>query len=101
MEFTGNIQEIVGEAKLTQQKEYLMEGKGKPALSVRRGQREVYVPYPKQILFHKSHESAWETLYGGAAGGGKSFSMLWDAYMFCIKNPGVRTILFRRTFPQL
>ena len=101
MEFIGNIQEMVGEAKLNQQKEYLLEGKGKAALSIRRGQKEVYVPYPKQILFHKSHESAWETLYGGAAGGGKSFSMLWDAYMFCIKNPGVRTILFRRTFPQL
>ncbi len=63
--------------------------------------RTIYTPYPQQMLFHRSHDGAFETLYGGAAGGGKSFSMLWDAYTESIRYPGIHSILFRRTFPQL
>jgi hypothetical protein len=59
----------------------------------------LYQPQAKQILLHQS--SAEETLYGGAAGGGKSFCMLWDAYTYCVHNPGARTIMFRRTYPEL
>lgn len=92
---------MVGVGKLDQQAKYHATGKGKAALSLRKGDKEIYVPYPKQMLFHKSHDLAFETLYGGAAGGGKSFSMLWDAYMHCVTYPGVHCILFRRTFPQL
>lgn len=97
----GDLREMVGKSKLDQQTEYHATKKGKAALSVLRGKKEAYVPYPKQMLFHKSHEKAFETLYGGAAGGGKSFSMLWDSYMHCVRHPGVHCILFRRTFPQL
>ncbi len=78
-----------------------MKNQGKPYLRLRRSDKELYTPYVKQTIFHKAHEFCFETLYGGAAGGGKSFSMLWDAYMFAISHPGVRLIMFRRTFPQL
>lgn len=44
---------------------------------------------------------AKQILYGGAAGGGKSHSIRWDAYQFCLENPGLRAYLFRKTRPQL
>ena len=44
--------------------------------------------------------SADIVIYGGAAGGGKSYALLMEA-MRHIANPGYRAILFRRTTPQL
>lgn len=43
---------------------------------------------------------AFEALYGGAAGGGKSDALLMEATRQ-IGNPEYRAILFRRTFPEL
>lgn len=58
-----------------------------------------YKPTPKQVLFHQS--DADEVLYGGAAGGGKSYSICWDAFMRCSKWPGTHAYMFRRTYPEL
>ncbi len=44
---------------------------------------------------------AKQILYGGAAGGGKSHSIRWDAYQFCVENPGLRAYLFRKNRTQL
>lgn len=44
---------------------------------------------------------AFETLFGGAAGGGKSYGQLIDAFLFAIKYPASKQIIFRRTFPDL
>jgi hypothetical protein len=44
---------------------------------------------------------AFETLFGGAAGGGKSYGQVIDAELFAIKYPGSKQIIFRRTFPDL
>lgn len=44
--------------------------------------------------------SAFEALYGGAAGGGKSEALLVDPLRF-VHLPKFRAILFRRTFPEL
>lgn len=67
--------------------------------SITRGTKILYKPQPKQLLLHNAE--AEEVLYGGAAGGGKSHALLWDAYVKCYNNPGIRAIMFRRTYPEL
>lgn len=44
---------------------------------------------------------ATEILYGGAAGGGKSYLMRVAAILWCMLIPGLQVYLFRRTFPDL
>lgn len=58
-----------------------------------------YTPQDRQRLLHAT--TASEILYGGAAGGGKSHSIRWDGYDFCINNPGCVAVLVRQTLPQL
>ena len=58
-----------------------------------------YVPQPRQAVFHKAN--ARQILYGGAAGGGKSAAIRWDAIDFCLSVPGITAVIFRRTQPQL
>lgn len=42
-----------------------------------------------------------EVLFGGAAGGGKSYGQVIDALLYALKFPGSKQIIFRRTFPEL
>ncbi len=63
------------------------------------GEKVLYEPQEKQELLHKT--KARQILYGGAAGGGKSKSIRWDAIGFCLANPGCQAYLFRRTLPEL
>jgi hypothetical protein len=53
----------------------------------------------KQDLF--IHSTAFETLFGGAAGGGKSYGQIVDALLYALQYPGSQQIIFRRTFPDL
>lgn len=53
----------------------------------------------KQDLFMKSE--AFETLFGGAAGGGKSYGQLIDALVYACTYSNSKQIIFRRTFPDL
>lgn len=53
----------------------------------------------KQEQFINSE--AFETLFGGAAGGGKSYGQLVDALLYALKYPKSKQIIFRRTFPDL
>jgi hypothetical protein len=58
-----------------------------------------YKPQPRQRLLHET--SARQMLYGGAAGGGKSHAVRWDAIACCLNNPGMDAFLFRRTTKNL
>jgi hypothetical protein len=55
--------------------------------------------HPKQLLAFESR--ATETLYGGAAGGGKSFLMRLSAIAWAMAIPGLQVYLFRRTRDDL
>lgn len=42
-----------------------------------------------------------EVLFGGAAGGGKSYGQLIDALVYALRYPGSKQLLLRRTYPDL
>lgn len=53
----------------------------------------------KQQAFKDSQ--AFETLFGGAAGGGKSYGQLVDGLLYALKYPKSKQIIFRTTFADL
>lgn len=53
----------------------------------------------KQALFLKAGER--EVLFGGAAGGGKSYGQLIDALYFALKYPRSKQLILRRSFAEL
>ena len=65
-----------------------------------------YKPQPKQKLFHDSilnrdTNSFRDFLYGGAAKGGKSYALRWEAHRNCLQYPRLRILLVRSSFPEL
>lgn len=42
-----------------------------------------------------------EVLFGGAAGGGKSYGQLVDALLYALKYPKSKQLILRRTYPEL
>ena len=53
----------------------------------------------KQKQFIDATEA--EVLFGGAAGGGKSFGQMVDALLFALKYPHSKQLVLRRTFAEL
>lgn len=58
----------------------------------------IFKPNPKQFLFLESSEQ--EVLYGGAAGGGKSYALLADAARY-FGMKSFNGVIIRRTLPEL
>jgi phage terminase large subunit-like protein len=58
-----------------------------------------YEPTPKQQIFHDATE--FDVLFGGAAGGGKTKSLVADDLRDAIRYPGIRIGAFRRTYGEL
>ena len=53
----------------------------------------------KQKRFIDAREN--EVLFGGAAGGGKSYGQIVDALLFALKYPGSKQLILRRTYSEL
>lgn len=54
---------------------------------------------PKQAAFIRAEQD--EVLFGGAAGGGKSYAQLIDALLYAAKYPKSKQLILRRTYPEL
>ena len=62
---------------------------------------ELIIPAPseKQRLF-LSDEHKYIG-YGGARGGGKSWAVRVKAVLLCLKYPGIKVMIIRKTYPEL
>jgi len=56
---------------------------------------------PKQLIFMKSIEDFPVTLYGGARGGGKSYSLRNIMLLRRFQYAGSHGVIFRKSFPEL
>ena len=57
------------------------------------------VPNQKQQLFFDSR--ARYTAYGGARGGGKSWALRRKLIGLCLRYPGIKCLIVRRSYPEL
>lgn len=68
--------------------------------------RLMFLPLPGQVDGLEAVEASRDggptrILLGGSAGGAKSHFLRWMHYTFALRYPGLRTLILRRTFPEL
>ena len=56
-------------------------------------------PNPKQLQFMLDRHRC--LAYGGARGGGKSWAVRVKAALLCLKYPGIKCMIVRKTYPEL
>ena len=56
-------------------------------------------PSEKQRLFMRAKEKY--VIFGGARGGGKSWAVRWKAILLCVRFPGIRVLIMRKSYPEL
>jgi phage terminase large subunit len=56
-------------------------------------------PSPKQQIFLRAR--ARVVAYGGARGGGKSWALRTKAILLCLRYPGIRILMIRRSYPEI
>ncbi len=56
-------------------------------------------PSEKQALFMRAKEKF--VIFGGARGGGKSWAVRWKAILLCVRFPGIRVLIMRKSYPEL
>ncbi|AHK11948.1 terminase large subunit [Vibrio phage CHOED] len=78
--------------------ERVIEQKTEEELEEFRDREIVYEPTTKQMDFHAASEKV--VLYGGAAGGGKSYALVFDAVRYA-HVPGYRAVIIRKTTKAL
>lgn len=61
----------------------------------------VFVPTPRQVEFFEAGSRTRRTLFGGAAGGGKSETLRWGAYRLCLAIPNFSVLILRKTYKEL
>lgn len=62
-------------------------------------QVELQIPNEKQKLFLSDHHR--HVAFGGARGGGKSWSVRDKAKRLCLRFPGIKILIVRRTYKEL
>ena len=61
---------------------------------------EIPMPQPKQWEFLRDTGHKY-VAYGGARGGGKSWSVRVKAVLLCLRYPGIKVMIIRKTYPEL
>lgn len=61
----------------------------------------LFGPTPKQVKFFEHTRTTKHTLFGGAKSVAKSYGLRWLAYRDCLRIPGLRILLLRRTYGEL
>lgn len=56
-------------------------------------------PSPKQQLFMQDHHKY--IAFGGARGGGKSWAVRVKCILLCLRYPGIRCMIIRKSYPEL
>jgi len=64
-------------------------------------QRVLFMPTPKQAAYAELTRQRKYTVFGGAKAVAKSHALRWLAYRECMRIPGLRVLLLRRTYGEL
>jgi len=63
--------------------------------------KQLIMPTPNQRQAEAFRERHRYVGYGGARGGGKSWFVRWKAVLLCLKYPGIKVLITRRTYKEL